>query len=108
VSCWDIPDVSESFVGGCRVTNTGLKNRTERAIFVRRVEKTTDQRGRLLPQVADANTPVRSAPRWPRRSSDAPPRAGANAICRSSPQLLVHPKGSLRSRSRAAFNCSAR
>jgi hypothetical protein len=45
VSCWDIPGVSESFAGGCRVANTGLKNRTERAIFfVRRVEKATDGR----------------------------------------------------------------
>jgi hypothetical protein len=24
VSYWDTPDVSESFAGGCRVTNTGL------------------------------------------------------------------------------------
>jgi len=32
VSSWDIPDVSESFASGCRVANTGLKNRTERAI----------------------------------------------------------------------------
>jgi hypothetical protein len=39
VSSWDIPNVSESFAGGCRVPNTGLKNRTERAIFLSNVSR---------------------------------------------------------------------
>jgi hypothetical protein len=46
VSCWDIPDVSESFAGGCRVADIGLKNRTERAISLSnesRRRPTTDQ-----------------------------------------------------------------
>jgi hypothetical protein len=51
VSSWDIPNVSESFAGGCRVPNTGLKNRTERAIFLSNVSRrrpTVDQRDRFV------------------------------------------------------------
>ena len=39
VSSWDIPDVSESFASGCRVANTGLKNRSEPAIFLSMASK---------------------------------------------------------------------
>jgi hypothetical protein len=62
VSYWDTPDVSESFASGCRVANRRLKNRTERAIFLSDVSRrrpTADQRGCLVTQVADADTPVR-------------------------------------------------
>jgi hypothetical protein len=51
VSSWDIPNVSESFAGGCRIANTGLKNRTERAIFLSNVSRrrpTADQRNRFV------------------------------------------------------------
>jgi hypothetical protein len=84
VSCWDILDVSESFSGGCRVADIGLKNRTERAISLSEASRrrpTTDQHGRFVTaQVADADSPVRSARRWPQRIPAIPPRAGANGL----------------------------
>ncbi len=80
VSCWDIPDVSESFAGGCRVANTRLKNRTEHAIFLSgasRRRPTTDQRGRLVTLQVTlilwaigpslATMPPRILPRWGQR-----------------------------------------
>jgi hypothetical protein len=70
VSYWDTLDVSESFAGGCRVANTGLKNRTEHVISLSNASgrrPTTDQRGCLVTQVADADSPVRSARHWPQR-----------------------------------------
>ncbi len=79
MSCWDIPDVSESFAGGCRVTNTGLKNRSERAISLSdasRRRPTIDQRGRFVTQVADADSPVRSAVVGPSASPIPLPRWG--------------------------------
>jgi hypothetical protein len=59
----------------------GSKTGPNAHFFVRRVEKTTDNRtrcGRLVTQVADADSPVRSARRWPRRISPRPSRAGVN------------------------------